>query len=396
MKKIILLLCIAAITVSAVKSQGIYFQAQVKKSASGNNLEFYIRPNQTGGNITLKFDNLDFLIRWPSTDAAPLTGTPVVNITDFPGLTISQQSTDDPYGNDPGFVIREWTSPSASSTNTAVTYVAGQEYLVFSVPVTNAITSNIEMAGNNELGLPYYFTTTKNTAGIGGQSDFTSHNSTNGDVNNQLFYGNAAFLSRSGQNFYQKITSSVLPVKFTSFTAVKKSADAVLSWTVVNETASVDHYEIERSVDGTIFNKINSFAKAVNLSNGNVYNYTDQNIAAAKSNGTIYYRIKQVDVDGRFVYSEIRSVKTSDKSSFVAVYPNPVENTTSIEVNAPTAVVITFSLMGNDGKILQTNSIQAVKGINIKTIAMNSYPSGSYLLKVMMGNELQTIKIIKK
>jgi len=346
MKKIILLLCLA-VGLSNVKAQGIYFQAQVKKSVSGTSLEFYIRPNSTGGNITLKFDNLDFYARWPSAEAAPITGTPVVNTADFPGLIITQRTPDDPYGFETGFVNREWTSPTSNSP-------------------------------------------------LGGQSDFTSHNTTNGDVNNQLFYGNAAFLSRSEQNFYQKITASVLPVKFTSFRVNKKDDNGLLNWTVVNETASVNHYEIERSVDGIIFYKINSFAKAINLSNENSYKYVDQNIAAVKSNGTVYYRIKQVDVDGRFVYSEIRNVKTSDKNSFVAVYPNPVENTTSIEVNAPAALAITFSLINNDGRILQTNSFQGVKGINVKRIAMNSYPSGSYLLKLMMGNELQTIKIIKK
>ena len=72
-----------------------------------------------------------------------------MNIVDFSGLTIAQQNVDNPYGNDSGFVIREWVSPTASSTNIAVTYVAGQEYLVFSVPVSNIISSNIKIASNN-------------------------------------------------------------------------------------------------------------------------------------------------------------------------------------------------------------------------------------------------------
>lgn len=394
MKKIILLLCLT-VGLSNVKAQGIYFQAQVKKSASGTSLEFYIRPNSTGGNITLKFDNLDFYARWPSAEAAPITGTPVVNTADFPGLIITQQTPDDPYLSEPGFVNREWTSPTSNSTTTAVTYIAGQEYLVFSVPVTNTISSNIELAGNNEFGLPYLFSATKNSP-LGGQSDFTSHNTINGDVNNQLFYGNAAFLSRSGQNFYQKITASVLPVKFTSFTVNKKDDNGLLNWTVVNETASVNHYEIERSVDGIIFYKINSFAKAVNLSNENVYNYVDQNIAALKSNGIIYYRIKQIDIDGRFVYSEIRKLKTSEMSSFIAVYPNPVKDITSLQIDAQTNMQVKFSLLSNDGRMIQKNTIQAIKGINMENISMKNFAAGNYLLKVEMGNNVQTLKIIKE
>ena len=394
MKKIILLICIA-FGLNNVKAQGIYFQAQIKQSSSGTSLEFYIRPNLAGGDITLKFDNLDFYARWPSTEAAPITGTPVVNTTDFPGLIITQQTPDDPYGAESGFVIREWTSPTSNSTSTAVTYVAGQEYLVFSVPVSNAISSNIELAGNNEVGLPYLFAVTKNSP-LGGQSDFTSHNSTNGDPNNQLFYGNAAFLSRSGQNFYQKITAGVLPVKFTSFTANKKDDNALLNWTVANETASVDRYEIERSLDGSTFKKINSFLKSNGTNNTNTYNYIDANISEAKSNGTIYYRIKQVDIDGRFVYSEIKNIKSSQGNWSMTVFPNPVKTNAILQVDVPANSQLHYSIVTSSGKSIQNNTMQVNKGINTETISMNNFASGTYLLTVMMGETSKTIKIIKE
>ena len=401
MKKIILLF-ILTIALSNVQSQGIYFQAQVKKSASGSSLEFYIRPNPTGSNITLKFDNLDFFVRWPSTEAAPLTGTPVVNTVDFPGLTIAQQNVDNPYGNDAGFVVREWASPTASSTNTVVTYVAGQEYLVFSVPVSNVISNNIELSGNNEfLNAPYYFTATKNISGVGGQSDHTSHNSFNGNNNNQLFYGSSGSLSEmtttdNTKNFYQKITAGVLPVKFTSFTAVKKLKDAVLSWTVVNETAEVDHYLVERSLNGTTFNTINSFPKAGTSTNENVYNYLDRDISLLKSNGIIYYRIKQVDVDGRFVYSTIKNVKNADKGLSISVFPNPVKEITTLLLETPANMLVPYKLINSQGITIQRNYIQAVKGLNTKRISMNNCAAGNYLLSVIVDNKLQTLKIVKE
>ena len=319
-----------------------------------------------------------------------------MNIVDFSGLTIAQQNVDNPYGNDAGFVIREWVSPLASSTNTVLTYVAGQEYLVFSVPVSNIISSNIETSGNNEDGFPYYFAVTKNTAGVGGQSDFTSHNALNGDINNQIYYGNAAFLTRSAQNFYQKITASVLPVKFTSFSAVKKLKDAVLSWAVVNETVEVDHYLVERSLNGTTFNTINSFPKAGISTNENVYNYVDQDISSVKSNGVIYYRIKQVDVDGRFVYSTIRNVKNADKELSISIFPNPVKEMASLLFEAPANMLVPYKLINSQGITIQSNYIQAVKGINTKRISMANYAAGNYLLSVVIDNKQQTIKIVKE
>ena len=55
-----------------------------------------------------------------------------------------------------------------------------------------------------------------------------------------------------------------------------------------------------------------------------------------------------------------------------------------------------MNLINADGKMLQTLTIKANNGINTKKISMNNYPSGNYLLKVIMGNDVQTIKIIKE
>lgn len=399
MKKIFLLLFLT-VAITSVKSQATYFQAQVKKSASGTNLEFYIRPNPTGSNLTLKFDNFDFFVRWPNTDAAPVTGTPIVNTVDFPGLTIAQQTSDDPYGSESGFTIREWVSPSINSTTTAVTYVAGQDYLVFSVPVSNAISDNIQLSANNEDGgAPYLFSVTKNISGIGGQSDFTSHNSTNGDINNQLFYSSTGTLSQTlsngFKNFYQQVPNGILTVKFTSFNAIKKDANAVLTWTVENETAVVDHYEIERSLDGLIFNKIDMLPKSSNT-NTNIYNYTDPNLSTLNKNGIIYYRIKQIDLDGKFVYSAVKNIKNTDRNSVIAMYPNPVKDITVLQIDAPEKMKISYELLSINGKILQTSNIDAVKGINTKMILMGNYTPGNYLLKITMGSEMKTIKVVKE
>ena len=51
-----------------------------------------------------------------------------MNTVNFSGLTIPQQNIDNPYGNDAGFVLRKSGSPTTSSTNIAVTYIAEQEY----------------------------------------------------------------------------------------------------------------------------------------------------------------------------------------------------------------------------------------------------------------------------
>ena len=187
-----------------------------------------------------------------------------------------------------------------------------------------------------------------------------------------------------------------LPVKFTAFDLIKKDNDALITWAVENETSITDRYEIERSLDGIVFEKITTLPKLNNGNNGNVYNSLDKNISKIKNNGILYYRIKQIDLNGQFVYTEIKNIRVSEKYQIITVYPNPVRDIITVEINSPTQQDITMNLINADGKMLQTLTIKANNGINTKKISMNNYPSGNYLLKVIMGNDVQTIKIIKE
>jgi Secretion system C-terminal sorting domain len=398
MKKIFISICICALAISSQAQN--YFQASVKKN--GTNLEFYLRLLPGGSNVSIRFDDINFQIRWPNADPSPITGAITVNTIDFPGLVI----LDDPYGfegygSDLGYKIKQFTPQVPGSVTSAVkTYTAGQEYLVFSVAVSNAISLNIQLAANNEDGgAPYYCSFTKNNP-LGGQSDYTSHNLVNGNITNQFFYAsNAALLSTSPgaggtTNFFQRIVpSGVVPVKFTSFSATKKDNDAILSWLVENETSLVTTYEIERSIDGIKFDKINTIAKNGGISN--IYNITDANLSALKNRGIIYYRIKQMDVNGEFVYSDIKSVRMNDKGTLISIFPNPVVDITTVKIDVLEATDGTISLINADGKQLQTSTLKAAKGLNLKKIDMNNLPKGDYLLKVMLGTELQTIKVVK-
>ena len=203
---------------------GQYFNGQIKQS--GSVLQFFIRPNPVangGSNITsFKFDNFDFFIRYPNADPLATYGAPVVNTVDFPGLTMAQDIFgQNPYGPDPGYRLVEWTSPFGNSTNTPMTYNAGQEYMVFSVTVTN-FSANFQFSADNTNGAPYFLTITRNTAGIGGFSDYTAQGA-GGNIANQLFYGPAGNLlfvppflyyqkvsigaTSSASDYYRSITS---------------------------------------------------------------------------------------------------------------------------------------------------------------------------------------------
>ncbi len=400
MKKIFISICICALTLSSQAQN--YFQASVKKN--GTSLEFYLRLLPGGSNVSIRFDDINFQIRWPIGDVAPITGLITVNAIDFPGLLI----LDDPYGfegygNEPGYTIKQFTPQAPGSVTNAIrAYTAGQEYLVFSVAVSNAISPNIQLAGNNEDVLsPYYFSITKNSPGLG-QSDYTSHNPVNGNIANQFFYATPATLLTSSPgaggttNFYQTIvTGAPVPVRFSSFSAVKKDNDALLNFTVQNETAVTDRYEVERSVDGYKFDKIRSLAKANNGNSNNTYDVVDPNLSSIKNAGIIYYRIKQLDIDGALAYTDIKYVRMSDKGGLISAYPNPAKEFTILKLDAVEAGDINIMLINAEGRQFQTTLLKAQKGINIKRIEMSNLPAGSYLIKAIIAGETKTISVIK-
>ena len=119
----------------------------------------------------------------------------------------------------------------------------------------------------------------------------------------------------------------LLPAGLTNFTADNTNCTALLKWTTASESNS-QGFDIERSADGIAWHKI-GFApsKAVNgnSSAGISYYYTD----GSPQQGANYYRLKQVDRDGKFQYSEARVVKF-DADGAITVYPNPARGNIAI------------------------------------------------------------------
>ncbi|HVZ55432.1 MAG TPA: T9SS type A sorting domain-containing protein [Chitinophagaceae bacterium] len=115
--------------------------------------------------------------------------------------------------------------------------------------------------------------------------------------------------------------ASPLPVKFGDVKAYSVGTAVKVDWQAYNEV-NVDHYEVERSTDGVHFSSIGSVA-ANNRTELSNYTLTD----AAPVSGSSFYRIKNVDIDGKFSYSVIVKVSSSSEAR-MSLYPNPVKGTT--------------------------------------------------------------------
>jgi len=140
------------------------------------------------------------------------------------------------------------------------------------------------------------------------------------DMNN-----NTLTLTGQSTEYILGRTAGTLPLRLASFSAVKQNETALLQWQTADEI-NTSHFEIEHSPNGVSFRKIGLIHAADN-SGTHYYDFIDHAPAA----GTNYYRLKQVDRDGRFTYSSIVTVAFEKEAAVIVVSPNPAVNTITIK-----------------------------------------------------------------
>ncbi|WP_207493799.1 PKD domain-containing protein [Aridibaculum aurantiacum] len=181
-----------------------------------------------------------------------------------------------------------------------------------------------------------------------------------------------------------------LPVKLTSFDVIKANGAARVVWTTASEVG-FSHFEIERSLDGRNFAVIGNVQARGSSSNGSGYEFGDNNIKAS----TLFYRLKMIDKDVTFSYSDIVVVRFSGKgglnieTSFVrgdnlnVVYHNPVAGKVTLEV---------FDM---SGKRLSTNTQQAAVGTNNFMVPTTKLNTGVLVVMISNGTERVQTRVVK-
>ncbi|MBF9236105.1 right-handed parallel beta-helix repeat-containing protein [Hymenobacter sp. BT683] len=144
--------------------------------------------------------------------------------------------------------------------------------------------------------------------------------------------------------FFAHTGSAPLPVALTAFTATAEGPAAVrLAWATATEQNSA-RFEVERSLDGRTFAGIGTVAAAGTSSSARAYEWLDARRPASAS--ALYYRLRQVDVDGTFSYSPVRTVALSGPAaSRLVLAPNPARATT-VTGAAAGAPVTVFDAVG--------------------------------------------------
>jgi hypothetical protein len=187
-----------------------------------------------------------------------------------------------------------------------------------------------------------------------------------------------------------------LPVSLTAFSGTREGLKNVLNWSTSTEINNKG-FELQRSVNGKDFSAITYVdSKAQNGSSSSVNNYSfvDEKPFA----GTNYYRLRQLDKDGKATLSNVVVLKSSQiKAEISRVYPNPVQDKLNIVLNTISAEKVTISITDLAGRILSSKLMETLQGDNNISFNTASFAKGTYLIKVNSSSntELATQKFVK-
>jgi len=186
----------------------------------------------------------------------------------------------------------------------------------------------------------------------------------------------------------------VVPVELSSFAARTDAKDGVmLEWATASETNNYGFY-IERSIDNENFNEIGFVKGSGNSSKEISYSYIDADVNEV---GTYYYRLRQVDFDGKFEYSNIVNVniKAPDKYALLQAYPNPFNPVTNIEFSLKEKGYVRLMVYNTLGQVVQTlvdDDLNA--GKHKVTFNAKNLASGIYIYKLNVNGFTDTKKIV--
>jgi len=185
---------------------------------------------------------------------------------------------------------------------------------------------------------------------------------------------------------------SIIPVELTSFTANVSDRNIVLNWSTATEINNRG-FEVQRSYNKSNFENVAFITGAGTSAEKHNYSYSDQ----PDFNGTVYYRLKQVDYDGSYEYSAIVEADLSIpiKFSVEQNFPNPFNPVTNVKFSIPTDELVKleiFNAIGETVKTIEQGMLKAGNhSVSINAAGMNS---GVYYYKISAGNYSAVRKMI--
>ncbi len=346
-----ILVLVIFLSVKNIKAQ--YFKTRFSFNQTTNELSFYIKP--TAGSLITDIGSFQFDVTYPLGSTINF-GAVTNNSIGFPGLNVMATNL---FTLNNEWVKRWEHQGFIPSQN----YNLNTEYLVFSVVVT----------GNGTLTLSY-------------KSDYPNFDpvfTVSSDDGTPLWDNIAPYdvyyptQLQSGNIVYMNLDIS-LPVELRNFSTKISNKSVFLNWSTYSEQ-NLMGFDIERSSDGKIFYKI-GFEKSKGgylLTN---YNYEDKGQVSGTDN---FYRLKMVDFDGRYKYSDIKFVNLRNTEPSFEIKPNPAGHTVSINLKMETTETIYIGMYDIQGRLVTKKQLNMLAGDSSWEIDTEGIQNGNYFLHLV-------------
>lgn len=184
----------------------------------------------------------------------------------------------------------------------------------------------------------------------------------------------------------------ILPITLKLWNGVYRNEKTYLSWET-DKGVNFSHFVVERSADGVHYSTLGQVQASTSGALTLQYSFID--IAPAAGNN--YYRLKMVDIDGRYEYSGIITIRTNAQGFEVTASPNPFTNNVLITIESKTDETVHLRVFNSDGKLVWRKSTAIYAGTNAQYFSeLQSLPRGIYYIKVNKLNSEASLKLIKQ
>lgn len=182
------------------------------------------------------------------------------------------------------------------------------------------------------------------------------------------------------------IQQSALPVTLVSFKVNCSGSNTELTWETASESNS-SHFEIEKSMNGVDWIVLGRVTAAGNSSIRRLYKLVDQ------SSKNSFYRLKQMDKDGQFTYSNVLGSRCGIEYPMISVYPIPATNILNVAINASENSTAKVLLVDLTGRVIQRFNTNLKNGINHLQLNVEGLAAGQYLLNIKGSKISKTQKV---
>jgi hypothetical protein len=246
-------------------------------------------------------------------------------------------------------------------------------YVSFARPavLSNNGTDITDSVTNRPLGCTYQWF--QNGNAIAGPASSNYPNAPAGLDSVRITYPNGTVVS---------CIAAVLPIKLNSFNGRFVDNTNQLSWSTSSEI-NTNIFDVERSINGKDFVSIGKVKAIGNSTTPQYYSFADANVNGAPM---YYYRLKSVDNNGSYSYSNVIKIAKDNKTT-ISLYPNPSKSIVTIEGDKIEKIVVT-NLLG------KTVLVKNVNAVNNTTLNVSSLAKGFYNVNVMNVNSTKSLKLI--